>query len=58
MLHPVPVDSFGCHILVIEDDHTIEETVPKQVLKACVTVVTPRETYWPGQFNVNNAGID
>jgi len=58
MLHLVPVDSFGCCIFVIEEDHTIEEMVPKQVFKAGITVVTPRKTHWLGLFNVNDAGKD
>jgi len=50
MLRAIPVDSFGCWIFVIEDDHLIFETIPTKKLKAGVTVVKPRDTYWPSQF--------
>ena len=50
MLRAVPVDSFGCRIFVVEDDHSIIETIPTKNLKAGVTVVTPRDSYWPSQF--------
>ena len=50
MLRAVPVDSFGCRIFVVEDDHSIIETIPTKNLKAGVMVVTPRHSYWPSQF--------
>jgi len=50
MLRAVPVDSFGCRIFVVEDDHLIFETIPTKKLKAAVMVVKPCDTYWPRQF--------
>ena len=50
MLHAVPVDSFGSRIFVVEDDHSITETIPIKNLKAEVMVVKPRDSYWPSQF--------
>jgi len=50
MLRVVPVDAFGSRVLVVEDNHSILETVPKQQLKAGITLVTPRESHWPQQF--------
>ena len=50
MLRDVSVDAFGCRIFVVEDDHSIHETIITKNLKAGVTVVKPRESYWPSQF--------
>jgi len=54
----VPVDAFGKHILVVEDNHSILETVPKQLLQAGITLVTPRESHWPQQFLSANVRED
>ena len=46
MLHFVPVDSFGCSILVIEDNRSISETSTMKQLQDGITVAIPHEE-WP-----------
>ena len=45
MLHFVPVDSFGCSILVIEDNRSISETSTMKQLQDGITVVIPHEEW-------------
>ncbi len=49
MLHCVLVDSFGCSILVIEDNNSINETSTMKQLQDGITVVIPCEE-WPKKF--------
>jgi len=49
MIRCVPVDSFGCSILVIEDNRSISETSMLKQLQDGITVVIPREE-WPKKF--------
>jgi len=46
MLHFVPVDSFGCSILVIEDNKSISEMSTMKQLQDVITVIIPHEE-WP-----------
>jgi len=49
MLHFVPVDSFGCPILVIEDNRSISEMSTMKQLQDGITVIIPREE-WAKKF--------
>jgi len=46
ILHFVPVDSFGCSILAIQDDKSVSEMSTTKQLQDGITVVTPHEE-WP-----------
>jgi len=49
----VPVDSFGCSILVIEDEKSISEMSTTKQLQDRITVITPCEE-WPKPATVSS----
>jgi len=49
VLHAVSVESFGEHVLVIEDDPVVREYVEKKENEPGCTLVLPREEYWSKQ---------
>jgi len=54
MLHFVPVDSFGCSILVIEDDKSMTEMSTMKQLQGGITVVTvPMKNNWPNKISLS-----
>jgi len=50
VLHAVSVESFGEHVLVIEDDPVIREYVERKENKPGCTLVLPQAEYWTKQF--------
>jgi len=50
VLHAVSVESFGEHILVIEDDPVVREYAERKENEPGCTLVLPRSEYWPKQF--------
>ena len=50
VLHAVSVESFGEHILVIEDDLVVREYVERKENEPGYTLVLPHTEYWSKQF--------
>jgi len=50
VLRCVPVDSFGEHVLVVEDDSLVRETAHGQDHQPGCTLVMPRQEHWVKQF--------
>jgi len=52
VLQAVSVDSFGQHILMVEDDPILQESMHcDELLEGC-TLILPREDFWPNQFQL------
>jgi len=50
VLHVVPVESFGEHVLVVEDDSAVRESINQKNIEPGCTLVLPRQEYWAKPF--------
>ncbi len=49
VLHAVPVELFGEHVLVVKDDSAVREAIDQKIEPGC-TLVLPRQEYWAKQL--------
>jgi len=52
VVQAVSVDSFGQHVLVVEDDLILRESIHREELLEGCTLVLPRDDFWPNQFQL------
>ncbi len=50
VLHAVPVESFGKHVLIEEDDPDVRDAIDHKNIELGCTLVLPRQEYWAKKF--------